>query len=463
MKEYGCISKRQAEALIVLQSLVYGFGDPISKIAFEVTPVYTMMTVRYLIAFAVSFTVFHKRITRTVRTVPVKAWLIPGICISLHYILNNVALALTDATSVAFLRSLSIVITPAFAFLVYRTSYKWQHIVLQILVLPGMYLLCVRGGLSGAGTGEAMALVAAFMSAGALVFSKRYLDMVDPVSMTALMAGCSITYDAMVLISTLCFTASILRARHEPENRAALIESAVWAAVIGSVKGGGYLILLPLVIVLLTGDFSKSVKKAAPILAAGLLSALIFDVLLSAGGLFQLGGTAAGKLSFSYAITHPLNYLDLMLRSYATFANSLSFGIGGSRMGWAEKDVIPDIMIAGLLVSAGVMSVFEKDRFSFTKRDRNVFLGIIALIVFTMPAMLLSWTSAGSDMIMGLQGRYFLPVLPLIFFVFTKFTVRVRTDSSRERITGIGRKYMIWFAVLSCLCVYFMMRLYLTR
>ena len=83
--------------------------------------------------------------------------------------------------------------------------------------------------------------------------------------------------------------------------------------------------------------------------------------------------------------------------------------------------------------------------------------------VFTMPAMLLSWTPAGSDMILGLQGRYFLPVLPLIFFVFTKFSVRVRTDSSRERITGLGRKYMIWFAALSCLCVYFMMRLYLTR
>lgn len=206
MKEHGGISKRQAEALIVLQSLVYGFGDPISKIAFEVTPVYTMMAVRYLIAFAVSFTVFHKRITRTIKTVPVKAWLIPGICISLHYILNNVALALTDATSVAFLRSLSIVITPAFAFLVYRTSYKWQHIVLQILVLPGMYLLCVKGGLSGVGTGEVVALLAAFMSAGALVFSKRYLDMVDPVSMTALMAGCSA---AIALIGSLILEGGI--------------------------------------------------------------------------------------------------------------------------------------------------------------------------------------------------------------------------------------------------------------
>ena len=230
MKEYGGISKRQAEALIVLQSLVYGFGDPISKIAFEVTPVYTMMTVRYLIAFAVSFTVFHKRITRTVRTVPVKAWLIPGICISLHYILNNVALALTDATSVAFLRSLSIVITPAFAFLIYRTSYKWQHIVLQILVLPGMYLLCVRGGLSGVGTGEAVALVAAFMSAGALVFSKRYLDMVDPVSMTALMAGCSA---GIALIGSLIFEGGIRLETTTPQAWAIIVYLAIACTFLG--------------------------------------------------------------------------------------------------------------------------------------------------------------------------------------------------------------------------------------
>ena len=230
MKKYGGIFKRQAEALIVLQSLVYGFGDPISKLAFEVTPVYTMMTVRYLIAFAVSFLVFHKRISRTVRTVPVKAWLIPGVCISLHYILNNVALALTDATSVAFLRSLSIVITPAFAFLVYRTSYKWQHIVLQILVLPGMYLLCVRGGLSGIGTGEAVALVAAFMSAGALVFSKRYLDMVDPVSMTALMAGCSA---AIALTGSLIFEGGIRLETTTPQAWAIILYLAIACTFFG--------------------------------------------------------------------------------------------------------------------------------------------------------------------------------------------------------------------------------------
>ena len=180
-----------AEMLIVIQCLVYGFGDPISKIAFEVVPVYTMMTVRYSIAFLFCFAIFGRRIVRTVKSVPVKSWLIPGLCIGLSYVLNNVALDLTEATSVAFLRSLSVVITPLLAFIAFRKRYSVKNIAVQILVLPGVYLLCVKGGLSGFGAGEVAALSAAALMAATLVFTGKYIDQVDPVSMTALQAGCS--------------------------------------------------------------------------------------------------------------------------------------------------------------------------------------------------------------------------------------------------------------------------------
>lgn len=197
------------EALIVLQSVVYGFGDPISKIAFEVTPVYSMMSVRYSIAFIVTFMLFRQRILRTLRTAPLGAWLFPGVFIGMSYLLNNVALALTDATSVAFLRSLSVVMTPAFAFIIFRRRFKWQHILIQVMVLPGMYLLCVRGGLSGFGAGEIVAILAAILMAATLVLSQRFLssagsgsgaetgpapasqEALDPLSLTSLQAGCS--------------------------------------------------------------------------------------------------------------------------------------------------------------------------------------------------------------------------------------------------------------------------------
>ncbi len=179
------------EALIVLQSVVYGFGDPISKIAFEAVPVYAMMSIRYLIAFALTAFIFRKRILRTLREVPVRAWLLPGMCIGSSYVLSNIALSITEATSVAFLRSLSVVITPTIAFVVLGSRYRWQHMLIQAMVLPGTYLLCMQGGLSGFGLGEVLSILAALVTAAALVSSKHYLDRIDPMSLTSLMAGCS--------------------------------------------------------------------------------------------------------------------------------------------------------------------------------------------------------------------------------------------------------------------------------
>jgi len=374
----------------------------------------------------------------------------------------------------------------------------------------------------------------------------------------SLMIGSSISYDMMVLISTLCFTASVLRAAEEgggiTRNQAssgrknaaasrdnigdrqrtgmAVIESAVWAAVIGSVKGGGYLLLLPLVLLLLpragketayqgagsrengfqktgsremisddpyalgassgklSGSLAESLrgdpadpvrpgrpahpamrtgdtlKRILPILLAGAIFALIFDVILPAGSLFQFGGDINGKMAFSYALTHPAAYLAMMMKAYITNADSLVFGIAGSRLAFAEP-TIPDLVIAGLLLCTGAMALAEKDRLSLTRRDKTIFQIIIAVLVLTMPAMLLSWTNEGSDMIMGLQGRYYLPVLPLILLACTKPSLYGKTagrqdpDQTARRQTD--RSFIRAFCLLSCLCVYYMMRLYLTR
>ena len=186
--------------LIILQSLFYGFGDPISKVAYEVTPVYTLLTIRYSIAFIVLAVLFGKRIINTIRTVPIRAWLVPGLCIGFSYLIGNVALSMAAATSIAFIRSLSVVLTPAIAFLFYRTRYKWQHIAIQILALAGLYLLCAKGGLTGFGLGEALEVCDAVLRACALVFSMKSLDTVDPISLTALQAGCS-----AILATAACF------------------------------------------------------------------------------------------------------------------------------------------------------------------------------------------------------------------------------------------------------------------
>ena len=216
--------------LIILQSLFYGFGDPISKIAYEVTPVYTLLTLRYSIAFLVLAVLFGKRIIKTVRSVPLKTWLVPGLCIGMSYLIGNVALALTAATSIAFIRSLSVVITPALAFLFYRARIRWQHILLQLLAVLGLYLLCARGGLSGFGLGEALGLCDAVLRAAALVFSMRSLDSVDPISLTALQAGCSAV---LAIAACLIFEGGIHTETVTPLAWATILYLAITCTLLG--------------------------------------------------------------------------------------------------------------------------------------------------------------------------------------------------------------------------------------
>lgn len=113
-----------AVALILFQSMLYGFGDAISKAAFEIMPVYSLITARYAIAFVLLILIYHKTVLKEIRAVSWKVWILPSLCISLGMIFNNIAINCTAATTAAFLRSLSTIMTPILAFLIYKKRLK---------------------------------------------------------------------------------------------------------------------------------------------------------------------------------------------------------------------------------------------------------------------------------------------------------------------------------------------------
>ena len=179
--------------LILLQSLFYGFGDALSKAAYGVMPVFSLLSIRYLIGFACLVLFWGKHIREGLKHCSLKALLLPAFCIAGNYLLNNIAMKHTSATSVALLRSTSIVMTPILAALIGHRRYRWQHIPIQLLILLGIYLLCGRGGLSSFGLGEILTLSSALLMAGALVFGNKALEQVDAVTLSGVQAGTSFT------------------------------------------------------------------------------------------------------------------------------------------------------------------------------------------------------------------------------------------------------------------------------
>jgi hypothetical protein len=75
----------------------------------------------------------------------------------------------------------------------------------------------------------------------------------------------------------------------------------------------------------------------------------------------------------------------------------------------------------------------ETDRQAYPGAMERLLIAAVAALVMllTAGAMLVSWTGRDSQIIEGIQGRYFLPVLPLLLLLLKNKTVVLKRDISR--------------------------------
>lgn len=277
----------------------------------------------------------------------------------------------------------------------------------------------------------------------------------------SLMMSSAYSYDAMVIAASVSFLSYLLWYRSR-RSRRALIVTVLSAFYLGAIKGGGYLILLPAALILLQGsEKRKGLHAVVLIFAAGLFSAILFDKILPMGmNLFQFGEAGSGRMTTMDAVRDPLHYLEMMSETYLTYTDELLFGCAGSVLAW-NSAALPDAVVGALLVCIGFCSLYERDRMELSTLDRAV-MGLPVLIgLLTTPAMLLMEVERGSRQIEGVQGRYYLPLLPLVLYILTKPSGRVIRDD--RGMARSQRHAAAAFAVVSCIAVYYLMRLYLTR
>ena len=183
------VNKYKYMGFILLQSVIYGFGNPLTKIAFKSITPFWSLSVRFTIAFIVFMLFFGRRIIGSLKSVEPKVYLPAGICMATAYITCNLALSWTSATNVGFLMSLPVIFAPILALLIYKVKYRLIHIPVQIVVVIGLYLLCFDGEKLVFGKGEITALITAISIAGALVFGEESLKQLDAVAVSAVQAG----------------------------------------------------------------------------------------------------------------------------------------------------------------------------------------------------------------------------------------------------------------------------------
>lgn len=171
---------------ILMQSLVYGLGNPLTKIAYQSISPFWLLATRFLLASGILILFFGKRVRACLHEVRWTVWLPGSLCCAGAYISCNLALNLTSATNVGFLMSLPVLFTPLLFTMLSRDRYPFRHLPVQLLAVLGLFLLCSNGGVLSFRRGDLLALLCAGFISGMLVFGERAMEQMEVFVVTSL-------------------------------------------------------------------------------------------------------------------------------------------------------------------------------------------------------------------------------------------------------------------------------------
>ncbi len=254
-----------------------------------------------------------------------------------------------------------------------------------------------------------------------------------------LMFASGFSYDGMVLITTFSFIAGILSLQQEYTIKK-LINCLFWIFLVASVKGGGYILLLPIVFII---PKPYRLKSSLMIFATAVLSITFFNLLLLYHKeMFQFHNADENHLYAAFAIEQPLSYLKMMSAAYYHYTFFLFEHMLGTNIIWPQNtdsffvfdhmlksgtpwvQELPNYLLIFLFFMALASGYLEKQNISsFTAK---IFTLIIGVAILALPIMLLSFTTKDSSVILGLQGRYYLPFLPLFVLICQYFLNKLK-------------------------------------
>ena len=170
-------------ALVLLQTALWGVGNPLIKIAQRsVTPLWCL-ALRFILASLIFVLFAHNKIKEGYDRAQLIPCLVISVCTAGAFLTCNLALVWTSATKAGFLMSLALVFTPFFAWPLLHERVGGKDLAAIAVVTVGMFYLC--GGALGFGLGEMLALSGSALTALAVVLTAKYLKTVGAMTIAA--------------------------------------------------------------------------------------------------------------------------------------------------------------------------------------------------------------------------------------------------------------------------------------
>lgn len=162
-----------------------------------------------------------------------------------------------------------------------------------------------------------------------------------------------------------------------------------------------------------------------------------------------------------YILQYPGLIPKIIVDTAHAFSSEYAEGMIGNPIGWSNYGwYYPNLLIYGfwlLLILSTMVKLENTSKGLLVMEDTMtwqnrmiVWLAVLGTIGFIIAGMWFSWTPLSFHYIVGVQGRYFLPVLPAALFTLRNKSITTRKNLTPVIITGILLLHLWAFWTIGC-------------
>lgn len=179
---------------------------------------------------------------------------------------------------------------------------------------------------------------------------------------------------------------------------------------------------------------------------------MLFPGAVAASGASASGVSGPNQItcySASYILQSPVGFLKILARTFWEWGDDYLLHTIGGALGWLQADLVAntrEIVMLSLLAALGFVSD-PSERVYPRGRERVLFAIVFVLVVLAVEmSMFVAWTPEGAPVIDGVQGRYFIPVLALVYLAVRNPSLCVPRDMRLPMLVGFGSFNCLYLA-----------------
>ena len=230
----------------------------------------------------------------------------------------------------------------------------------------------------------------------------------------------SCSADNFINCTILLFVTYILSIRFDDKVKEISLRQSIILGILMLFISCSKIVYLPLcfLVFLLYNKLKNSPKLVKTIITCSLLLSMICAVCFYLYSMtyavrvdYFKENNINSSLQLKNVITNPFTYIVTLFNTLGKQQQLYITSFVGENLGWfnINGSYFSTILFVILLIIAPFL---EKSK-NFFKRHEKIIINLLVLLIFNfiLGAMYLSWTSVGANVIEGVQGRYFIPIV----------------------------------------------------